>query len=127
MLIIDIETNKFIDGNEQTINILKYDSKTDILNLQPDQLSPQTQPDGRRSDEKADEMIALALQKVFHTFEWKHLTKTNGEIWVEVVLTSIVLDGKKVLHVVWKDIGDRKEAEEKLYEQRSILDHQASP
>jgi diguanylate cyclase (GGDEF)-like protein/PAS domain S-box-containing protein len=121
VFIIDIETNKFIECNEPAIKILKCDSKSEVLNMQPAQLSPEFQPDGRRSDEKSDEMNALAVEKGSHTFEWKHLTKTNEEFWVEVILTSIMLEGKKVLHAVWKDITDRKKSEEKLKDSYNLL------
>ncbi|MBE9525635.1 MAG: EAL domain-containing protein [Proteobacteria bacterium] len=123
--IIDIEKRIFIDCNETAVNMLKYDSKADILNMHPAQLSPEFQPDGRRSDEKSYEMIALAVENDYHIFEWVHLTKEEEDIWIEVTLTPIELEGKKVLHVVSKDITDRKEAEEKLLEQKSILAYQA--
>lgn len=125
VLIIDIESNKFIDCNEPAIKILKGQSKADILNLLPAQLSPEFQPDGRRSNERSFEIRTIVIEQGSYTFEWQHLSKTNKKFWVEVTLTSIVLDGKKVFYVVWKDIADRKKAEKILQEQTSILDHQA--
>ena len=125
VLIIDIEKNKFIDCNEPAINILKCDSKDEVLNLQPAQLSPEFQPDGRRSDEKSDEMNAIAVENGSHTFEWKHLTKYGKEIWVEVILTPILLGHKKVLYVVWKDIGDKKQAEKDKVEQQMFIIQQS--
>ncbi len=125
VLIIDIEANKFIDCNEPAIDILRCDSKEDVLNLQPAQLSPEFQPDGRRSDEKSDEMNALAVKKGSHTFEWKHLTKDGKEIWVEVILTPILLGHKKVLHVVWKDIEDKKQAAKEREEQQMLMIQQS--
>ena len=125
VLIIDIEANKFIDCNEPAIAILKCDSKEDVLNLQPAQLSPEFQPDGRRSDEKSDEMNATAVKSGSHTFEWVHLTKTGEEFWVEVILTPIILENKKVLHVVWKDIAEKKRAAKELEEQQMVLIQQS--
>lgn len=112
VLIIDIEANRFSDCNEPAVEILKCTSKDEVLNLRPADLSPEFQPDGRRSDEKSDEMNALAVKNGSHIFEWKHLAKDGTEFWVEVILTPITLHGKKVLHVVWKDIADRKALEE---------------
>ncbi|MDD5717981.1 MAG: PAS domain S-box protein [Sulfuricurvum sp.] len=112
VLIIDIEANKFIDCNESAIEILGCTSKEEVLNLSPADLSPEFQPDGRRSDEKSDEMNAIAIRNGSHIFEWKHLTKNGTEFWVEVILTPIILKHTKVLHVVWKDIADRKALEE---------------
>ncbi len=125
VLIIDIESNKFIDCNEPAIDILGCDSKEDVLNLQPAQLSPEFQPDGRRSDEKSDEMNALAVEKGSHTFEWKHLRKDGKEIWVEVILTPILLGHKRVLHVVWKDIGDKIQAAKEREEQQMLIIQQS--
>ena len=119
VLIIDIKANKFIDCNKQAIQILKCKSKSEVLHLSPADLSPEYQPDGRRSDEKSAEMNGIALKNGTHTFEWKHLTATDEEFWVEVILTLIELDGKEVLHVVWKDIGDRKAAEEELFREKN--------
>ncbi len=125
VLIIDIEANRFIDCNEPAIDMLRCDSKEDVLDLQPAQLSPEFQPDGRRSDEKSDEMNALAVERGSHTFEWKHLRKDGEEIWVEVVLTPIILNKKKVLHVVWKDIEDRKQAAIEREEQQMLMIQQS--
>ena len=125
VLIIDIEKNKFIDCNEAAIKVLECDSKLDVLDLQPAQLSPEFQPDGRLSSEKSDEMNHLAVVNGSHSFEWKHLSKAGKEFWVEVVLTPIVLNHKKVLHVVWKDIEVRKKAEKELEEQQLLLIQQS--
>ncbi len=125
VLIIDIEANKFIDCNEPAVNILKCDSKDDVLDLKPAELSPEFQPDGRRSDEKSDEMNAIAVEKGSHTFEWKHLTKTGEEIWVEVILTPILYGGKRVLYVVWKDIAEKKAAMKEREEQQMLMIHQS--
>ncbi|WP_345979867.1 diguanylate cyclase [Sulfurimonas sp. HSL3-2] len=125
VLIIDIEANRFIDCNEAAIKLLKCDSRDDVLNLRPSELSPEYQPDGKKSEEKSYEMNALALKNGAHTFEWKHLTKTKEEIWIEVVLTPITLDKTEVLHVMWTDINDRKEIEGEILKQKMQLAYQA--
>ncbi len=126
VLIIDIERNKFIDCNEPAIKMLQCESKSEVLELRPADLSPEFQPDGRRSDEKSDEMNALAVEKGSHTFEWQHLKTTGEAFWVEVILTPIILKGKKVLHVVWKDIQERKDNEAALAQLNERLDYAVS-
>ena len=123
--ILIIENGKFIQCNEKIVELLHFDSKDDLLNVRPSELSPEFQPDGRRSDEKAEEMIELALENGRHQFEWVH-TKMNGEDFMaEVTLTAITLNNRNVLHVIWRDISERKKAQEELLEQKDILDHQA--
>jgi PAS domain-containing protein len=60
-----------INCNPATVKLLGYETKDAILNLHPAKLSPATQPDGRESGEKAQEMDRLAQEKGFHKFEWQ--------------------------------------------------------
>ncbi len=122
VLIIDTKTGKFTDCNNQIVKILKYNSKEDILDLHPSSLSPQFQPDGRSSQEKANEMIGYAIENGSNTFEWKHIRATGEEFWAEIILTSITIDSKDMIHVVWKDIDERKKTREKLEELNQTLE-----
>ncbi len=123
--ILIIDKGKFIQCNEMIVEMLLYDAKEDLLNVRPSELSPEFQPDGRRSDEKAEEMISIAQKKGSHQFEWVH-TKANGKNFVtEVTLTAITLNNRNVLHVIWRDISEKKKAQQELLEQKDILDYQA--
>jgi PAS domain S-box-containing protein len=112
VLLIDGE--KFVDCNEATARILGYSSRDMFLKTHPSELSPPTQPDGRNSFEKANEMMRAALDRGFNQFEWEH-RRANGEVFpVEVSLTSIVHHGKNVIHCMWRDLTERKRAENDL-------------
>jgi len=107
-----IADGKFIDFNQAAIDMLGYQNKEELLNTQPGELSPEVQPDGKNSIEKASEMIRVALEKGSHRFIWNH-QRANEEVFpVEVLLTTIVLDDdQQVLHSTWKDITDRVQTE----------------
>jgi diguanylate cyclase (GGDEF)-like protein/PAS domain S-box-containing protein len=109
-----IEDDKFIDCNPATITMLGYQSKEEFLNLHPSQLSPIVQSDGTPSFEKANEMMSIAFEKGSHRFEWEHLRQNNEIFPVEVLLTAIPFGGKELLHVVWRDITERKKQEDRL-------------
>ena len=112
--ILIIEGETFIDCNDATVKMLRYSRKEDVLKTHPSELSPPFQPDGRPSFEKANEMIAIAFERGSHRFEWDH-KRADGEVFpVEVLLTAVQERGRRVLHVVWRDITERKELEEKL-------------
>jgi PAS domain S-box-containing protein len=102
----------FIDFNQAAIDMLGYQDKEELLNTHPGKLSPEVQPDGKSSMEKAPEMIQTALDKGSHRFIWDH-QRANGEIFpVEVLLTTIRNDDKQqVLHTTWKDITKRVQTE----------------
>lgn len=107
-----IDDNRFVDCNKAVVTMLRYGNKAELLKTHPSELSPEFQPDGRPSYEKADEMLATAFEKGSHRFEWDH-KRADGEVFpVEVLLTAIPVGGKKILHCVWRDITKRKQVEQ---------------
>ena len=112
--ILIIEGDRFVDCNPATAKILGYKDMNELLETHPSELSPQKQADGRDSFEKANEMMSIAFDCGSNRFEWQHKRK-NGEVFpVEVLLTDISSKEKSLLHVVWRDITERKQAEEEL-------------
>ncbi len=118
--ILIINNFKFVDCNTATLKMLGYKTKDELMQTHPSELSPELQPDGKPSLEKANEMMLTALEKGSHRFEWDH-KKADGTIFpVEVLLTAIDADPKNsVIHTVWRDITERKEVLTKLAESES--------
>ena len=111
-LVIDGDT--FVDCNEATVKMLRYANREELLQTHPSELSPEYQPDGRISFEKANDMMAKAFAQGSHRFEWNH-QRADGEVFpVEVLLTSVPVGDRKVLHVAWREISERKQLEEEL-------------
>ncbi len=111
----------FFNCNSAALSILLFNSKDEIENKTPWDLSPEFQPDGKLSSEKAVEMISTAKQNGFHRFEWVHTKKDGTNFFVEVMLTPIELHGEEIFHVIWRDITERKLAEEALRENEERL------
>ncbi len=109
--ILIIEGDKFVDCNAATVKMLHYNDKEELLQTHPWELSPEKQPDGRLSYEKANEIIAIALEKGSHRFEWEHKRKDGKVFPVEVLLTAVPFKNGKLLHTVWRDITERKKIE----------------
>ncbi len=112
--ILIIEDGNFVMCNQMIVEMLGYSCKEELLNLHPSKLSPEFQPDGSRSYEKAEEMIQLAVKNGKHCFEWIHTKANNEDFQVEVTLTPITLNDRNVIHVIWKDISKEKETVEAL-------------
>lgn len=111
--IID-ENNLFTLSNQAAADMLGYESIEALQSTHPSRLSPEIQPDGRESFEKANAMMSIAHEKGVHRFEWMHQRK-NGECFpVEVTLAQLEISGRKQLYCVWRDITERKQIEEKL-------------
>jgi len=109
-----IEGNNFTACNQATLDMLGYDTKSEIYNIHPSKLSPECQPDGQLSEVKANLMIQTALKKGHHRFEWIHQRKNGDNFPVEVQIVSVPHKGRQLLYVTWRDITERKEQEELL-------------
>ena len=112
--ILLIDKNTFVDCNLSAVNMLMYQDKSHLLQTHPAKLSPERQPDGRLSFEKAEEMMAIAYEKGTHKFEWTHTRATGENFPVEVWLTAIPFQNKHIIHTVWRDLTERKKAEKEL-------------
>lgn len=80
------------------------------------ELSPERQPDGRLSIDKAKELIAETLKNGRNHFEWVRRTLSGKEVWIEVSMTVIPIQGRQIIYTEWRDISDRKETEASLRE-----------
>ena len=121
-----LDESGFTNCNPATVTALKYSSRDDILNKQPWELSPEKQPDGQISSDKAMMMINTAIAEGYHRFEWIHTKSDGSDYPVEVMLTLIQLKGKQVLFTVWRDITSRIEMEKlrnSLYEISEAVHH----
>ena len=110
----------FIDCNLAAEQMLRGD-RSQILGRTPAELSPEFQPDGRRSVEAAQPIIAEALRSSTHAFEWTHQRLDGTDLHVEVSVTVMMLDGQSVLFATWRDVGARKEMEASLRQTQNQL------
>lgn len=103
-------------GNEAALKLFGIKSENDFYKFCPCDLSPERQPDGQLSIEKAKKMIEKTLKKGTSFFEWKH-KKYNGEEFMSTILLSRMQFKDRVfLQATVRDISIQKEAEVKLKE-----------
>ncbi len=119
-LIFD-ERDGIIDCNDAAVAMLRYRDKSEVLALHPAVLSPEFQPDGRRSMDKCIDMDAAARQNGFHRIDWTHRRADGEEFPCEATITPVELHGRTVLLMVWHDLTERKRAEDALRESEEIL------
>jgi PAS domain S-box-containing protein len=106
-----MENGVFINANNAALEMLRLGSVEQILGVAPAAISPERQPDGQVSMAKAQAMVALAYDRGSHRFEWEHRRADGEHFLAEVLLTPILHEGREMLHVVWRDITDRKRLE----------------
>jgi two-component system sensor histidine kinase/response regulator len=101
----------FTSGNPATIAMFGVRDEADFVSRGPWQLSPERQPDGRDSAEKAREMIERAMREGSHFFEWTHRRLSGEEFPATVFLTRIDIDGGSFLQANVRDETERMQHE----------------
>jgi len=109
-----LDENGFLDCNDATLRVFGCATRDDLIGRHPSQFSPPTQPGGQDSASLSSEHIATAFKNGNHWFEWMHCRLDGAEFPASVLLTSMELDGRRVLQATVRDITTRKKAEEGL-------------
>lgn len=113
ILLID-ETSCFVDCNQAAVCMLGAESREQVLMRHPSFFSPERQPDGQMSSEKADMIIRTVFGQQNMHFEWLHHRIDGTGFYVEVSLKLITLHGRKMQLVHWRDITERRQTENTL-------------
>ena len=112
---------KFTAGNPATVKMFRMKNVEEFISYAPGDLSPERQPDGRASAEKAKEMNDTALREGSHFFEWTHKRADGEEFPTTVLLTRMEYAGKTVIQSTIRDVTRQKRAEERLNRERENL------
>ncbi len=104
-----------IDCNEEAARLFGLKDKQEYLDRFME-LSPEYQPDGRTSAEKAQEKIRLAFETGFQKFEWMH-QKLNGEpIPAEITLVRVKRGDTYIVAGYTRDLRELKATLAKMRE-----------
>jgi len=115
LMVFEPSGGTFIDANRATLELFGAANKEAFTRLAPWDISPEYQMDGRASQEKACEMIGIALTEGSHFFEWQHRHLDGSPFIAEVLLTRFeASEGKMLVQASVRDISERKHEQEAL-------------
>src|SRR5688500_8573598 len=80
----DPQTAMLVDCNQAAVQLGGATDKQQWLRPRPEDRSPQLQPDGSNSADKARQIIALVERQKTHRFEWVIRRQDGREVPVEV-------------------------------------------
>jgi|GEM_PF-586925 len=119
-----IRNGMFVDCNKASEKLMRG-TREQLLQVTPDQISPEYQPNGRKSSTYAQELIEQAYREGNIRFEWTHTRFDGSEFIADVSLVPIVVEDEEVLFTTWQDITERKKNERELRKLSQVV--QQSP
>ena len=119
--VILIRNKLFSSCNESILKMLKY-QENELLQKELFEISPYKQPNGEVSRIVSNYMIIKTLKDGVNSFEWVFVDGGGNNVWGEIVLTSIEIENNSVIHMVIRDITNRKILEQKLEDLNTNLE-----
>ncbi|MGC8490651.1 MAG: PAS domain S-box protein [Syntrophobacteraceae bacterium] len=101
----------FTECNQTALRFFGCEQVADICGHTPWDFSPETQPDGKNSREKAFELLNAAVTGKSQRFYWQHVRKDGTPFDAEVSLNCVEVENGMVLQVLVRDITAIKQAE----------------
>ncbi len=90
-----------------------------IIGKSPGDLSPEVQPGGALSKEKAIKIINNALEGIPQQFEWNHQRQDDSQFECEISISRMVLETETLLIATIRDVSSFKQA----YRQLELSEH----
>jgi PAS domain S-box-containing protein len=116
---------KFTNCNPAALNLFQVSSVEDFIQLGPWNLSPEYQPDGRLSSDKAQEAIKRAMDTGSYYFDWNHINTRGDILNCNVLLSRVDVAGEKYLQATVRDVTELKSSEYRNQQIFNSIDHAA--
>ncbi len=113
IVVMDVDRGHFVRHNRQAERLFEA-SAAELEKLGPVELSPEFQPDGRRSVEKARAYLMEAAAGGAPVFEWVHRSLSGREIPCEIRLLRLPVKDAQLIRGSITDITERRRAQEAL-------------
>ena len=121
IVVFDVDNNRFTDANDNACVLFNL-SRTRLLTIGPDAISPKSQPDGKPSFGVHRGLVDRALAGEHPTFEWMHSDSTGKPLPCEVRFSRLPSDDQRLIRVSITDITERKRNEAFSYAQNKVLE-----
>jgi len=120
MIVLDQE-GYYLDYNRAYYQLMGYSNKEQLTRFHPKNVSPDRQPDGQDSLEKANQMITIAFKQGSHNFEWQH-RRPDGFCFLSYVTLEIIsYNNQSCLLATIRDISEQRKLERLVEKQTKAL------
>jgi two-component system cell cycle sensor histidine kinase/response regulator CckA len=120
IVIFDVEKHAFTICNSNALELLKY-KREELLGKGPEILSPEFQPDGRRSKDMIKEYVGRVINGEKLVFEWLTINGKGETFIAEARLSPLLNASTPHIYTSLIDITERKSAQLKIENQNAKL------
>jgi len=113
IVVFDVDCCAFVEVNQNACALFGL-SREDLLLSNPIELSPQTQSDGRPSDQAAWEYLSAALAGEVPRFEWLHRTAAGADLQCEVRLVKMPSTENRLVRGSITDVTQQRRLEQQI-------------
>ncbi len=121
IIVFDVDSNRFTDANDNACSLFNL-SRSRLLKIGPEAISPKMQPDGTPSFGIRRGYIDRVFKGEHPTFEWMHKDSNGRRIPCEVRFSQLPSDEQRLIRVSITDITERKREEALSYAQNKVLE-----
>lgn len=122
--VILMSREAFLEGNATTYRMFRLPADAPLEGLRPWDLSPELQPDGRKSSVAAQEYIRRAQSLGQLQFRWLHKRMDSNEPFpADVNLSSIQVGDQSLILAIVNDVTELEAARLQLQSLNSELEH----
>jgi len=120
IVVFDMGQNRIVDANANAVQLFGLD-REQILKADPIALSPEHQPDGTISADRARAYLRQALEGQMPVFEWVHRHASGRPVYCEIRLVRVPPYEQQVIRGSILDITEKVVARQALREQADKL------
>lgn len=122
LLITDIPAWEFTEVNRSAARLFRATNGDEMIGLTPLDVSPEYQPDGVSSAERAKQLRSATMNDGHCVFEWTHQRMDGTPFPAEVMLTRMEVDGQDFILGSVRDLSIRKTLETELVDIRKRME-----
>ena len=112
-----------IDCNEAGVRLYGFKSKTEYAERFIKECSPEYQPDGQRSDEKAVKLVFQAFEEGYCVFDWMHqIPDTLAPVPAEVTLVRAKYKDEDVVIGYTRDLREHNKLIQRIEHRDKLLE-----
>ncbi|WDQ15251.1 PAS domain S-box protein [Rhodopirellula sp. P2] len=118
--IMFLSKGEILDCNPRTLELFGFESISEMARFEIVSLSPEFQPDGKRSDVEGRKIMELLDSNGKIHFEWTHMSQEGRCFDCDISVVSFNLSGQVYQQAVLRDISTKKEMQRQLSQTQKL-------